>query len=67
MVYLLLIEHGYGQSKIYLEHVNILSLSDICFSIDKYIKNDADAQLSQYIASGQKEIPGLFEKSHLVK
>lgn len=35
--------------------------------MSKYIKNDIDIQLSQYITSEQKEIFRLFEKNRLVK
>ncbi len=60
-------EPGRKQHGKHLEQVHIASPSDIYFPMDKYTNNDTDAQLSQYAASGQKEIPGLFEKSRLVK
>lgn len=43
-----------------------MSPLDICFQIDKYTNNNADAQL-QYTTSGQKEIFGLFKKICLIK
>ena len=57
---------GGKQHRKHLEQVHITSPSDICFSMDKFTNNDADAQL-QYAASGQKKIAGLFEKSRIVK
>ncbi len=50
----------------HLKQVYIVFPLDICFSIDKYTNNNADAKLFLYAASGQKEIPELFEKGHLV-
>ena len=60
-------EPGRKQHGKHLEQVQIASPSNICFPMDECTNNDADAQLSQYAASGQKEIPGLFEKSCLVE
>ena len=57
---------GNKQYRKYLEQVHIAFPSDICFPIDKFTNNDADAQL-QYVASRQNEISRLFEKSCLVE
>lgn len=54
------------QHKKYLEQVYITSLLDIYFLINKFINNNADAQL-QYTIFRQNKISGLFEKNCLVK
>lgn len=46
--------------------MQITSLSNICYQIDKYTYNDKNAQISQHVISGKKEIYGIFSKSCLI-
>lgn len=60
-----LVKHGCEQFKKHLEKVNIATVSDICFLMDKFdvfINKNANAQLAEYTLFGQNEIAGLLEK-----